>query len=783
MRRNYNVNKPNQDGDACLHLATATGDAHLTEFLINQGSAINQLNNLGRSPIFASRSVEVTDILVAGDADVNLRDTKGNCVLHCYAHHDDASVLMMKSVICQGVDVNMKNSHGQTPLHGACSSGNRSKIELLLSSGARNDVVDNQGHSILHTSLIKAGQQQSMWLLSKNGISITQQDRSGNTLLHLAAASGNTSVVEYLLSRNVQVSTNNHLGHTAATMAAHGDHFESLRIILLRGGAIDPHEGARVLLKYIKDVDVDVVDQLLDQVDCNKELTDEGHNALQLALLAGSRDLSSMLLDSKADIYHLDTNGASSLHITCERLYTCPQLENLIPRLIAPALCSAFDAKKNTPLHLGIAACSEETLELFLSNGFNPILQDANGKTVAHHLIRSVKPSNPTDNSALSKLEVLLGKCPECVSKRDEFNETLLHAAVKFADLDMTNLLLHNQADVNALNDGKVSPLHCACTNGHLKMASLLLHGQANPNLPDTAGRTAMFQAMLSECAELVQLMLVHGANVNVQDVQGKTCLMVAMENKLSDLCTEVLLESTPDHSFKDVKGSTLLHYAARYCTHEVVDILLDQGADINAVDVHLASPLHTSITNSDEGVLASLLSAEVGVNMQDHMGNTALHLCSEVGSYKHVKRLLDNETVNVEIPNNLGRTATHLAAMARDSDVIELLIANEADIDITDAEGNTPLALSIMEDNIDNSSDLLDQGADVSIKNSDGDTALHHAMRMHSPDRQLLKLMVHRGKCCLESRNIKDQTPQDVLLSREDIDVEAVALDIGLDL
>lgn len=95
-------------------------------------------------------------------------------------------------------------------------------------------------------------------------------------------------------------------------------------------------------------------------------------------------------------------------------------------------------------------------------------------------------------------------------------------------------------------------------------------------------------------------------------------------------------------------------------------------------------------------------------------------------GNPSEVKTLLDKgETV--EATQN-GQTALHFAAMNGKIDIISILIARGAKIDIQDDQGVTPLMLAASQGKLDAVQTLLAQGAKLETQNKLGENALHIA-------------------------------------------------------
>lgn len=64
---------------------------------------------------------------------------------------------------------------------------------------------------------------------------------------------------------------------------------------------------------------------------------------------------------------------------------------------------------------------------------------------------------------------------------------------------------------------------------------------------------------------------------------------------------------------------------------------------------------------------------------------HTLLHDAAQQGNLEAVKRLLDKEKISVDCQNNSGNTPLHLAVRNYHTDVIEVLLAHGANVNLQD--------------------------------------------------------------------------------------------------
>jgi cytohesin len=106
----------------------------------------------------------------------------------------------------------------------------------------------------------------------------------------------------------------------------------------------------------------------------------------------------------------------------------------------------------------------------------------------------------------------------------------------------------------------------------------------------------------------------------------------------------------------KGVNGRTPLREAAAWGHPEVVEFLLEHGADPNIQDNNGGTPLHVAAWNGHREVVELLLEHGANPNVQDDDGDTPLHLAAK-NNYREVVELLLEHGADPNIRNNEGDT------------------------------------------------------------------------------------------------------------------------------
>eukprot|EP00933_Yihiella_yeosuensis_P068797 TRINITY_DN7478_c0_g5_i1.p1 TRINITY_DN7478_c0_g5~~TRINITY_DN7478_c0_g5_i1.p1 ORF type:complete len:615 (-),score=130.09 TRINITY_DN7478_c0_g5_i1:110-1954(-) len=154
-----------------------------------------------------------------------------------------------------------------------------------------------------------------------------------------------------------------------------------------------------------------------------------------------------------------------------------------------------------------------------------------------------------------------------------------------------------------------------------------------------------------------------------------------------------VLGEKTPPTTRCGYHGDSALHIAAQQDLKHapMASLLLSKGADANAEDRHLATPLHTAAASGRSHLARELLKHGADAGREDRWGATPLHKAADTGQAELAELLL-KEGASVTTSDEWGYTALHRAAAHGQLAVAEKLLASHADANAEDRKGDRPL-------------------------------------------------------------------------------------------
>ncbi|CAB0042764.1 unnamed protein product [Trichogramma brassicae] len=360
---------------------------------------------------------------------------------------------------------------------------------------------------------------------------------------------------------------------------------------------------------YNNDATTKMFFEIIDELDHTVRLKvrdKSGNTPLHLALKWNDKELIRMLLKKGADINFANEEGTTPLHVICEKHSHTKLAEvlEIIDDKNQLVQIDAQDNEGNTSLHLALKSGNNKAMELLLRNGSNPNVPNAKGLTPLHFMI-----DNYRINCEMIELFFTINDDIQQtvqINAQDNEGNTPLHLSLKSSnDYKATELLLRNGANPNVPNAKGLTSLHIMINKEWIDydMLELLLTINGNIqqtvqiNAQDNEGNTPLHSAILKwRHIKAAKWLLRRGADPNLANVEGSTALHIICQIKYDlyfyadpDDVVQLLFKINDDkHQLVQVDavdhlGRTPLQWAVANHLPDVVDALLDHGADLSS--------------------------------------------------------------------------------------------------------------------------------------------------------------------------------------------------------
>uniref|UniRef100_A0A0G4HP08 Uncharacterized protein n=1 Tax=Chromera velia CCMP2878 TaxID=1169474 RepID=A0A0G4HP08_9ALVE len=226
------------------------------------------------------------------------------------------------------VTLTQASTGGRTALHDASERGDRTMVELLLSSQeTRVDSTDRRGKTALHVA-VSNGHDSIVDLLLQNGADVNAKEANaevsgGRTSLHLASKRGDKGMVEQLLTQGADVNAKTNDGLTALQVALVGGRLNIVKCLVEAGADVNVEETElkrTALHIFSEHGDWDMVKLLLRKGAAVDATDRHGQTPLHRAVLNGQQSILELLLEYGADVNVKDVNANGSPGMTALEL-------------------------------------------------------------------------------------------------------------------------------------------------------------------------------------------------------------------------------------------------------------------------------------------------------------------------------------------------------------------------------------------------------------------------------------------------------------------------------
>ncbi|CAB3387198.1 Hypothetical predicted protein [Cloeon dipterum] len=359
-------------------------------------------------------------------------------------------------------------------------------------------------------------------------------------------------------------------------------------------------------------------------------------------------------------------------------------------------------------------------------------------KVLFKHGVREIRDGSPLTVSAeFGHLELVKFLLEDTIRGRAELEEEwrAYKCALDNGFTDVAKCLLEMCPDLKSLKiQSAESPLHLAAKREYWELCHWIVNeAGANVNTLIPSGDLKDWSEVENKYSDFF-LMLQN--EVNSKDDRGKTAIHCAAEYGISEL-VQKLIDSGANVQEKDNSGWNSFHFACknpRDNSNEVIQLLLSTdnqlveektGSDQTGLHIFLQN-LDRYKSKIDEVVYFLIEKAGVDTKVVDKEGRTALCIALD-RNLSCVKYLL-REGIDLGFKNLKGQSHLHLAAELYDIKTLQIWENLGGDLNIRDQTGSTAMQVAIEKGHFKFMEKLVELEADVNATNSKGETALHIA-------------------------------------------------------
>jgi len=247
-----------------------------------------------------------------------------------------------------------------------------------------------------------------------------------------------------------------------------------------------------------------------------------------------------------------------------------------------------------------------------------------------------------------------------------------------------------------------------AIRSGDSQGAITLLGSGANPDSRFPEGVPALYFAVQERRGALVRALVDAGADVDVSPITlpGATPLGVAAQLGDVDI-VHLLLDADASVDAAGESGATPLMMAAQYDQADIAKLLLEAGADIDAQRADGQTALAMAVHHRYENMTQVLMSGGADIELANKVGVTPLLHAVTNNDIELTRRLID-AGANLEVQGPDLIRPLHVASGQGHADLVRILLGACADPDARAMDGVTPLHLAVAANDIDAVKELL---------------------------------------------------------------------------
>lgn len=430
-----------------------------------------------------------------------------------------------------------------------------------------------------------------------------------------------------------------------------------------------------------------------------------GRTLLHIAATEGKLEtVKTLLMNPKTDVNAVDGDGWTSLHMAVKGVHL-----EIVRTLIADHRINVNAGGGYigcTPLHMAAMGGNHEVLKmLLLHSKINVNATDKNGSTAFHILTKESCKHHGFEKKYVQCIKSLMEKVDLKVNKPDMYGHTALgHAVNDGCKATIRTILQHHGKHLNLETSGademKTVREKILCLYPEFRT---ILPPPLLEDLNSPSPQTRLLAAIQHDCVNTFRDAL-QKTPVNIDYWYDEpyycTCLEMTCNLEGRQEFARILIEAGANVNIVNpVSDVPLLHMVAKRGNLDQLNVLLiTDRVDLNIKDcchrtaLHCLARLSLSRQEENQVLLQSLVlllegdfsvCKKLDLDATDEWGNTALHVAARYGNSEMVDILLRNGA-DINLMDGCGETALHIAARDGNQDTVVMLMKHGADLMFT---------------------------------------------------------------------------------------------------
>ncbi|QWX83907.1 ankyrin repeat domain-containing protein [Cellulophaga sp. HaHaR_3_176] len=430
-----------------------------------------QINAQGHGPekaeenVFLTRdfwdtkpTIEVIDSKIKEGNNISAKTSSNfDPVVYAILQESDNSVIKYIQSK-EGNEANKLTHDGRTYIFWAAYKGNDEIMKYLISKGAKTDITDDKGSSILNFAAASGQQNTKVYdICLANGADLKKdlKPNGANALLLSSPNDRDFKLMDYFSSKGLSINSVDRDGNDVFNYVAKTGNIEQLKKLHEKG--IKGTDNAFIFAtqggRNVKPKKLDFY-KFLESLNLNPNVIDsEGKTPLHnLTSYTKNTEIIDYFIEKGVDVNLADKDGNTAFLNAASR-NKAEILSHLLPNIND---INSVNKKGESALALAVANNSIEIISFFIKNKAAIATIDNDGNNLAYYLLKSYRKPNFN-----AKLELLKAEGFD-ITKTQENGNTLFHLALEYNDIALLKQVNEFGADVNTKNKEGVAPIHIA---------------------------------------------------------------------------------------------------------------------------------------------------------------------------------------------------------------------------------------------------------------------------------------------------------------------------------